>query len=203
MKKRIKRKKRKMLIIILLALTPLYHSIAQTSGDYIIPGMDPPPVYWKVPGGSCGEASLWPIFKAAGKNISQAAINRAGGNTGSGLYARELFVAMKKYKIPHRNISKQISGARAKSYRRYLYKGLIERIKKGKPILLGVKIYPDEHPGWACDHFILLVGYNSRTKEIIYNSNAARERISAEKLLNTKPDYSIVSKRHYVFAIEF
>jgi hypothetical protein len=168
------------------------------STEYIIPNLSPPPIYFEIPEGSCGEACLWTILQASGRTVSQEEINIAGGNPGRGLYWKDLFIVLNRYNIKHRNISKYTT-----DYHDFLYNEIIERIKIGHPILLGVKIYPDEHPEWSGDHFILVVGYNSENDEIIYNTNTYRKRIEAEKLLNTSPGYSLINRHNYVLTIEF
>jgi len=35
-----------------------------------------------------------------------------------------------------------------------------ESVKKGNPVVVGLKRYPDRHKRWFCDHFVLVVGYD-------------------------------------------
>ena len=166
--------------------------------DFIIPGYDPPKDYFDVPGGGCGEACLWTVIHARGRNATQAEINRAGGNPGRGLHSNELFFAMEKYGIHY-----SVIPGRVNDFRTFLHDEIIGTIKRGRPVLLGVKIYPDLHPRWACDHFILLIGYNRTTGELIFNSNNRMERVPAEKFLDMENGYSIVNAHRYVFAVKF
>jgi len=137
--------------------------------DIIIPGLPPPKQYYEIKGGSCGEAVLSSIYKASGLCISQKQINKSGGAPGRGLYTHELFKSLKYYKIPHKKIPGKV-----KNYNDFIKTNLIANINKNIPVLLGVKVYPDQHPNWACDHFILIVGYNKKTRELIYNSDDNR-----------------------------
>jgi len=79
---------------------------------------------------------------------------------------------------------------------------VIEKISQGNPIILGVKKYPDKHPFWDCDHFILLVGYNQQKDELIYNNFNKRERIKIEKLLNKSDGYSLINRYGFINYIE-
>ena len=167
--------------------------------DYIIPNTNPPENYFEIEEGSCGEACLFTVFKIQEKAVSQKEINVSGGNPGRGLHGSELFLALNNNDIKYKNISLTI----IRDYSEYLNKVIIPAILNDNPVLLGVKIYPDEHPEWSSDHFILLIGYNSITDEIIYNSNDERDRIPARKLLNKKRGYSIVDKYKDIFAIQF
>jgi len=168
----------------------------EKKGDVIIKGFSPPENYYEIKGGSCGEAALWSVYHAAGLKLSQKEINKSGGLPGRGLYSHELFWSLRKNKIAHKNISQTVT-----SYDNFINTHLIGNVKKKWPVLLGVKVYPDEHPNWACDHFILVIGYNTKRKELIYNSDDERERIKIAKLLNTDEGFSLIFKKKYIFAI--
>ncbi len=164
-------------------------------GDNIVPGVKPPLLYYQIKEGSCGEACLFSILRKKGKLVTQPRINRVGGNPGRGLHSNELFKVLRFFKIKHRLISGRI-------YNYHRYANVLKNIiLKGKPILLGVKVYPDTHPYWAIDHFILLVGYNNRTSEFIYNSNIGRYRVSLKKFISVYRGSSLKNISHYKFAI--
>jgi hypothetical protein len=130
--------------------------------------------------------------------ISQKEINKLAKAPGRGIYSKEVLPVLKKLKIPHKEISTIVS-----DYTSFIHKIIITKLKNGTPIFLGVKVYPDESPNWAVDHFILVVGYNELTEELIVNSDNARERVKFSKLLNTENGLSLVHKSRYVYAIEF
>jgi hypothetical protein len=167
-------------------------------GDRIIEKFEPPSRYYQIREGSCGEACLWSVLRNRNIRVSQEAINRTGGNPGRGLHSGELFTVLKRYRIRYRKIPGRVT-----SYQHYLEKRILAALVKGSPLLIGVKIYPDVNPQWACDHFILAVGYNKKRQELIYNSFNRRYRIKYTKLLNREKGYSLVSKQNYVFAIAF
>lgn len=172
------------------------HSFEKKTGDFLIEGFEPPKEYWEVNGGSCGEACLFSIAEFFKLSVSQKKINQLANSPGRGIYSNEVLAVLKKLKIPYINLTRKVD-----SQEKFIENILIENLKKKQPIFLGVKIYPDETPKWVCDHFILLVGYNELTKELIYNSDNGRDRISIQKLLNKKNGYSLIHKSYSIFAI--
>jgi hypothetical protein len=160
--------------------------------------MDPPETYWDIPEGSCAEAVLWTVINAHGVPASQREINRAGGEPGRGLYNTEIPRVLRKYRIAFKDLTR--NGA---DYRGFLYGEVIDSVLRGHPVLLGVKEYPDNHPEWTVDHFILVVGYDVKDDLLIYNSNNRREELRAEELLDNDGGYSLLSRHRYLFALEF
>jgi len=69
--------------------------------------------------------------------------------------------------------------------------------------MIGVKVYPTQFPQWAYDHFILLVGYNRESDELLFNDFNNRRRIPAATLLNEDPGYSFINPFNIVFAVVF
>jgi ABC-type bacteriocin/lantibiotic exporter with double-glycine peptidase domain len=166
-------------------------------GDVVLPRCDPTPQPYTISGGNCGEACLWTILYRYGMNISQKDINRAGGSPGRGLYSHELIQVLRKYKVGFRNRSYRTS-----DYQGYILHDIIPSLRSGNPIILGVKVYPDNNPAWSCDHFILVAGYNLSSRELIINDVTKRDRISFEQLTSGATGYSIASSHQHVFAIE-
>jgi len=175
-----------------------WQKFKQHPDDIIIRSYDPPNYYYMIKGGSCGEACLWSVLQNRNIKVSQKAINIAGGNPGRGLHSSELFTVLKHFNVRYHRIP-----GRVRSYQNHLQSKIIGSLKKGRPVLLGVKVYPDSTPAWACDHFILVIGFNAERKEILYNSFNQRSRINFSKLLNKKKGYSLVSRHKYVFAVAF
>lgn len=184
---------------IILSFTLILPLLAfeKQEGDFILETLNPPKEYWEIPEGSCGEACIYSIAKSLKMKITQEEINSLAGSPGRGIHSNEVLKVLKKLKIPFQNISTTVN-----NHRKYLEEKVIQNVKKGNPILLGVKIYPDENPKWVCDHFILIVGYNEITGELIFNSNEERGRIQINKLLNKKDGFSILHKSKYVYAVQ-
>ncbi len=172
-------------------------SFEKKEGDVILEKFNPPDIYWEIPEGSCGEACIWSVSQFFKINISQKEINEIVNPPNRGIHSGEILKVLKKLKIPFSNISSTVSDPSL-----FLKEKIIKNIEAGNPVLLGVKIYPDENPQWVCDHFILIVGFNPYTKELIFNSNEERDRIKQSKLLNKKDGYSIIHKSKYIYAIQ-
>jgi len=69
-------------------------------------------------------------------------------------------------------------------------------------MIIGVKSYPTQNSQWFVDHFVLVVGYNERTDELIFNDFNKRKRISVKKLMDSSPGYSFVSDHNMVLAFK-
>jgi len=70
-------------------------------------------------------------------------------------------------------------------------------------VMIGVKVYPTQFPQWPYDHFVLVVGYNQSSNELIFNDFNSRRRMPAAKLLNEDPGYSFLNPFNIVFAVVF
>jgi hypothetical protein len=184
-------------------------------GDVVIPNLLPPVFRLEIPGGSCGESCLWSLINSGKFIVSQLELNGLGGNPGRGLYTNEMHLPLDsnglsytdsmdksyfKYTLAYLNPLRHFV-SHSDKYRDFLYDVVIENLKRGNPVILGVKIYPDKHYLWDCDHFILLVGYNQETDELVYNNFNRRERISAEKLLTDAEGYSLLNRYHFTNCI--
>jgi Peptidase_C39 like family len=167
---------------------------------YIIEGIDPPEKKWYVKEGDCGEACIWTILHYYNINVTEKDINIAGGDPGRGLHWVELFVALNHYGINYNDLSHKVSSYQ--DYEQHLQTNITNKVKDGHPLLISVKIYPNQHPEWAGDHFILIVGYTIND-ELIYNSFNCRKSIEISKLLNTEDGYSLINDYMWVGCIEF
>ncbi|MBN1824628.1 MAG: sel1 repeat family protein [Candidatus Eisenbacteria bacterium] len=189
-------------------------------GDRAVPGHQPPPHRMEIAEGSCGEACIWSILRARAVEATQFAINRAGGAPGRGLHAYELDDALERYGIDNdhnygykalfgppyirdwiRNLLHRPSPG-PESWEAHLEEILAE-LRARRPVLVGVKIYPDRFPDWPCDHFLLLVGCNDETGEILYNDFQERKRMPAARLLGTEKGYSLVNRYGVFYRIFF
>lgn len=184
--------------------------------DQIIPGLLPPNYLFEIDQGSCGEACLWSIINSDSFQVTQMEINQVGGDPGRGLHTIELRKPLGYFHIKYEDKMRKpyiryavaffnplkFFSSHSKKYKDYLYEDIISKIKDGNPIILGVKKYPDGHLFWDCDHFILLVGYNEKTNELIFNDFTKRKRINAEKLLDKTEGYSIVNRYNFHNYIE-
>jgi len=183
----------------------------QNDSDRIIPDYPPPADAMNIPGGSCGEMILWTLLHHRGDKQTQLEINQEAGFPGRGIHSPELGNLLVHYgfKVDDQMNLSVLSYAAAffnpynwlddkvEKDKAILEDKIIPAVKAGFPVILGVKIYPDQHWMWPMDHFILLVGYNEKTGELIYNSNNSRSRIKVDDLLN-REDYSVINRYRYV-----
>jgi len=163
--------------------------------------MNPPDYILKVPEGDCGESCIWSILHYYGINATKKEINEAGGDPGRGLHGDEILIALDYYNITYNDLSSYGLNS-PEDYEQYLQTNIVDNIKNGHPLLIGVKIYPDKHPEWCADHFILIIGYTS-DDELIYNSSIWRYSIEISKLINTEDGYSLINQYGCVYCIEF
>jgi hypothetical protein len=163
--------------------------------NFRIDNLTPPTDYYQIPEGNCGESILWTICHYFGKNLSQEEINKIGGDPGRGLHGNEVVDVLDSLKIKYRDWEKAST-----------WESTVDTLKsiiiRGNPVLLGVKIYPDQHPNWVCDHFILLTGTDIRSNIFYYNNISSIETISYAKLCNTQKGYSLINKYNAMFALE-
>lgn len=162
---------------------------------YIIPNLEPPAYVYEIPEGSCGESVLWTICHYFGKNYTQKEINQIGGDPGRGLYGNELIAVLDTLDIPNNLLIKAETWESTVDM-------LNDVIISGNPIILGVKIYPDRHPSWYVDHFILVWGTNKYSKYFYYNSFTSTSTVTYEKLSNTEAGYSLVNSYEKLYAVE-
>ena len=163
--------------------------------DFTIKNLDPPTESYSIPEGNCGEAVLWTICQYFGKQLSQQQINSIGGNPGRGLHGGEVVMVLDSLKIPFNELEKADTWENTVDTLRNI-------IMRGNPIIVGVKLYPDNHPEWFCDHFILFTGTNTLNKVFYYNSINNSYSISYAKLCDTSNGPSLVNKYNALFALE-
>ena len=163
--------------------------------DFKIKNLAPPTDVYSIAEGSCGEAILWTICQYFGKNFSQEAINKIGGDPKRGLHGNEVIAVLDSLKIPYKRMKKAETWVST-------IDTLKNAIIRGNPIILGVKIYPDRHPGWSADHFILLTGTNTKSNLFYFNSFDYLGTIPFAKLSNTNDGYSLVNSYNGLYAIE-
>lgn len=178
-----------------------YKSITINDVRYVIENLDPPKYYWPVKDGSCGEACLWTILHYYGIDVTQKKINEIGGSPGRGLYWIEMITVLDYFGIDYNDLSSEEIYT-IEDYEQHLQNNIVNKVKIGHPLLIAVKIYPNSHPQWWTDHFILIVGYTAND-ELIYNSFTNCGLVKITKLVNTEDGYSLVTPFNRVGCIEF
>ena len=108
--------------------------------------------------GWCGEACIQMAMAYYGKEVEQAAINRAAG---AGAAVPEIITD--NMDIALDSLAVRYDRWDSANHDVRVFIAWIKlALREGHPVICGVKTYPEEHPNWACDHFVLAVGYDDR-----------------------------------------
>jgi hypothetical protein len=105
--------------------------------------------------GWCGETCIQMAMGYYGKEMEQAAINRAAGGG----------AAVDEITTENMDAALDSLGIRCERWKdtnpdvQVFIAWIKLALREGHPVICGVKTYPDEHRDWACDHFVLAVGY--------------------------------------------
>jgi hypothetical protein len=144
--------------------------------------------------GWCAEACIQMALAYYGVDVSQFEINQAGNPDHPDLYAYEIDTALEALAIEYAVWDSENPSLDA--FIRWIKAHLLA----GHPVLCGVKIYPDEHPDWALDHFVLAVGFNQ--EGLILNTQLdldGQVLVPTKQLQSRYPGYSFDSHWHEYF----
>lgn len=103
--------------------------------------------------GWCGEASIQMAMAHYGREISQREINQAGKPAHADLHAQDIDPALQTLGVKYTAF--ETRGGDVQSFIAWIR----AELDKGRPVFCGLKIYPDQHPHWSLDHFVLVVGH--------------------------------------------
>ncbi len=103
--------------------------------------------------GWCGEASIQMALGYYGREVSQLEINQAGKPANADLYAQDIDPALKA--LGAKYTAYENKGGDVHGFIRWIR----AELDQGRPVFCGLKIYPDQHPNWSLDHFVLVVGH--------------------------------------------
>jgi hypothetical protein len=125
-----------------------------------------------------------------GAYIPQKTINKAGKPEHPDLYAQELGGALNALGFAYEPFRNEDANRPAA-----FIAWIRENLAAGRPVIVGAKINPTQHPEWVCDHFMLAVG--SKKQSLVFNTTWKRQEeltheqlASVEKGLSFKNDYN-------------
>jgi hypothetical protein len=75
-----------------------------------------------------------------------------------------------------------------------------DNLRRGHPVICGCKLYPDEHPDWSLDHFVLAVGFNA--EGLLLNTQldmGGQMLVPYARLASRKSRYSFKNRRDRFF----
>ncbi len=164
-------------------------------GSVILPIPDHPQELGAPPEGWCAEASLQMGLSYYKHEISQKDIHNVANPVHPDLEsAAEIDGAMKALGMDYR-----IWDSKIHKVDRYIA-WIKSNLAQGYPVFSGVKLNPTQHPEWAADHFVLIVGYND--DGLFVNTNhfgVGQLLIPYQALVSQAARYSLENPYHYYF----
>jgi len=144
--------------------------------------------------GWCGETSIQQAMAYHGKEVSQHEINKAGNPKHADLYAQDIDTALGNLGVSY--LAFDSASGTVEDFLDWVR----EQLDLGRPVFCGLKIYPDQHPDWALDHFVLAVGYKSGTLLLNTQTDCSGQVwVSDEQLTSYDAGYSFENKHHLYF----
>ena len=146
--------------------------------------------------GWCGEACIQMAMAYYGREVSQHTINEAGEPDHADLYVYDLADALNALGVSY--VAWNESDPEVSNFIAWIE----DQVGRGRPVLCGIKIYPDENPGWYLDHFVLVVGFNS--EGLLVNTQLdlhGQQTISRSQLSSMNNGYSFESSHRHYFGI--
>ncbi|MFT3713425.1 MAG: hypothetical protein QM817_37690 [Archangium sp.] len=140
------------------------------------------------PEGWCGETCIQMAALHYGAWVPQAAANKAGHPKTPDLWEQDLPVAMNALGMTFE------SAPREGTVR--MLEWTVKSLRKGTPVIIGVKLVPSKHPDWEVDHLVLAVGFSP--EGLLVNSNLEGQQRLAWNALLTKEgskQYSLVNDK--------
>jgi hypothetical protein len=149
--------------------------------------------------GWCGETAIQEVMLYYGAYFPQSIIHAAGHPRHPDLQDRDLPVALRALGAEFQQWPKVM---RQRPDMSVFLDWVRERVARGVPVLIGVKIYPTEHEDWFLDHFVLVVGVTG--KSLIVNTTYGNRRtLTEDQLRSTNKWYALANpfNRYYGIAI--
>jgi hypothetical protein len=144
--------------------------------------------------GWCGEASIQMALGFYGREVSQLDINKAGKPAHADLYAQDIDPALEALGVPYTAYANK--GGDVHGFVRWIR----NELDQGRPVFCGLKIYPDQHPNWTLDHFVLVVGHKPGALLVNTQLDASGQIwIQDSQLTSFDDGYSFENVHHLYF----
>lgn len=143
--------------------------------------------------GWCGETSIQLAAGWYGAYVSQAKVNALGHPKTPDLWEYDVPIALEAMELHFERGPRKAAPA---------LKWIVEQLRLQRPVVLGVKIVPTEHPEWAVDHLVLAVGFSPEGLRIDTNAEEGQITVAWAGLQRAEGDqeYSLVNQTGEVFA---
>src|ERR1035441_1772190 len=105
--------------------------------------------------GWCAETCIQMAIGYYGQEVSQKQINQAGAPRHPDLYVYDIDNALNALGVSFICFDEPNSDLSA------FIVWIQDNLRCGHLVICGCKLYPDEHPDWNLDHFVLVVGCNA------------------------------------------
>lgn len=190
-------------ILVVAALAACERAKAPVSPVFVPPtdslNLDIPDRQWASdapPEGWCGEASIQMAALHFGAWLPQSAINQAGHPKTPDLWETDVPVAMRALGLRFETF--QGNGTAP------FLAWIVESLRRGRPVILGVKLYPTSHPEWNVDHLVLAVGFKPEGLTLDTNWGDRQLTWPWELLEQTRRGYSLVGPagKYFGYAVQ-
>jgi ABC-type bacteriocin/lantibiotic exporter with double-glycine peptidase domain len=143
--------------------------------------------------GWCGEACIQMALSYYGREISQREINQAGQPKHPDLYAGDMDRALRALGVTFTSYDQRGNVSTFIAW-------IQQQFRAGFPVICGCKVYPDEHPDWSLDHFVLVVGFNAEGLWLNTQLDMSGQvLVSYAQLSSRRNGYSFENRDHRYF----
>jgi hypothetical protein len=174
---------------------PKIPDTAIRTGENVLLGIAPQThALGRPPEGWCGEVAVQEALMYYGLYYPQEQINEAGRPVHPDLYSNEIPQALRALGADYR-----MWPTRPTDLGDFL-EWVRRQLATGSPVLVGVKIYPTQHPEWGLDHFVLAVGVEGNP--LVLNTTwGFRYTRTERQLRSTDEGFSFANQRNFHYGI--
>lgn len=143
--------------------------------------------------GWCGETSIQMAALHFGAWVPQIVANRLGRPKTPDLWEQDVPVALTALGLAFDTGPRRDPGA--------LLAWSVEQLRLGRPVILGVKLVPSEHPEWDVDHLVLAVGFSREGLLINTNVDDGQVRATWNGLVSADGSYemTLLNQQHETY----